>query len=85
MPRAPKSCANPLFYSWVEEFHDAKDYRKRGGPARDGIRKRAPKHRGMHESTTKYAHPKELLVLNGVGPTCVERRVLSCLFSWDAF
>ncbi|KAJ7618432.1 hypothetical protein FB45DRAFT_1063101 [Roridomyces roridus] len=34
MPRAPKSCANPLFFSWVQEFHDAKDYRKRGGPPR---------------------------------------------------
>ncbi|KZT65061.1 hypothetical protein DAEQUDRAFT_769111 [Daedalea quercina L-15889] len=27
-------CANPLFLRWVKQFHDEKDYRKRGGPPR---------------------------------------------------
>ncbi|KAJ6473290.1 hypothetical protein C8R45DRAFT_1077943 [Mycena sanguinolenta] len=71
MPRAPKSCANPLFYAWVEEFHDEKDYRKRGGPPRPTGYENAL--RSIEACTTKYAHPRELLVLNGVGPTCVER------------
>ncbi|KAJ7661591.1 hypothetical protein DFH06DRAFT_376781 [Mycena polygramma] len=71
MPRAPKSCANPLFYAWVEEFHDEKDYRKRGGPPRATGYENAL--RSIAACTTKYAHPKELLVLTGVGPTCVER------------
>ncbi|KAJ7499667.1 hypothetical protein FB451DRAFT_1549217 [Mycena latifolia] len=71
MPRAPKSCANPLFYSWVQEFHDEKDYRKRGGPPRATGYENAL--RGIEACTTKYAHPRELLVISGVGPTCVER------------
>ncbi|KAJ6465928.1 hypothetical protein C8R47DRAFT_1326384 [Mycena vitilis] len=71
MPRAPKSCANPLFYAWVEEFHDEKDYRKRGGPPRATGYENAL--RSIAACTTKYAHPRELLVLTGVGPTCVER------------
>ncbi|KAF8146488.1 hypothetical protein K438DRAFT_1990599 [Mycena galopus ATCC 62051] len=71
MPRAPKSCANPLFYAWVEAFHDEKDYRKRGGPPRATGYENAL--RSIAACTTKYAHPREMLVLNGVGPTCVER------------
>ncbi|KAJ6579535.1 hypothetical protein DFH09DRAFT_1146848 [Mycena vulgaris] len=71
MPRASKSCANPLFFSWVQQFHDEKDYRKRGGPPRATGYENAL--RSIEACTTKYAHPKELLVLTGVGPTCVER------------
>ncbi|KAJ7123161.1 hypothetical protein C8R44DRAFT_161907 [Mycena epipterygia] len=71
MPRAPKSCANPLFYSWVQEFHDEKDYRKRGGPPRATGYENAL--HSIAACTTAYAHPKELLALSGVGPTCVER------------
>ncbi|KAJ7663020.1 hypothetical protein B0H17DRAFT_910468, partial [Mycena rosella] len=68
-------CANPLFYAWVQEFHDEKDYRKRGGPPRATGYENAL--RSIEVCSTKYAHPRELLVLNGVGPTCVERRVLT--------
>ncbi|KAJ7174405.1 hypothetical protein C8R46DRAFT_89554 [Mycena filopes] len=71
MPRAPKSCANPLFHAWVQSFHDEKDYRKRGGPPRATGYENAL--RSIAACTTKYAHPKELLVLDGVGPTCVQR------------
>ncbi|KAJ7174393.1 hypothetical protein C8R46DRAFT_892202 [Mycena filopes] len=71
MPRAPKSCANPLFHAWVQSFHDEKDFKPRGGqPRATGYEN------GLHSlatCTTKYAHPKELLVLDGVGPTCVRR------------
>ncbi|KAJ7165842.1 hypothetical protein C8R46DRAFT_291014 [Mycena filopes] len=71
MPRAPKSCANPLFHAWVQSFHDEKDFKPRGGqPRATGYES------GLHSlatCTTKYAHPKELLVLDGVGPTCVRR------------
>ncbi|KAJ7031118.1 hypothetical protein C8F04DRAFT_1236167 [Mycena alexandri] len=71
MPRASKSCANPLFHAWVQSFHDEKDYRKRGGPPRATGYENAL--RSIAACTTKYAHPKELLVLDGVGPTCVQR------------
>ncbi|KAJ7476986.1 hypothetical protein B0H11DRAFT_2234944 [Mycena galericulata] len=68
MPRAAKSCANPLFCAWVQEFHDEKDYRKRGGPPRATGYENAL--RSIEACDTKYAHPKELLALSGVGPTC---------------
>jgi hypothetical protein len=63
----------------LKAFHDEKDYRKRGGPPRATGYENAL--RAIAACTTKYAHPKELLVLTGVGPTCVERRVFPLCIS----
>ncbi|KAK0448841.1 hypothetical protein EV421DRAFT_1900548 [Armillaria borealis] len=67
----PSVCANPLFLQWVQEFHDKKDYRKRGGPPRATGYENAL--RSIEACTTKYEHPMELAVLTGVGPTCIDR------------
>ncbi|KAK0242089.1 hypothetical protein EDD85DRAFT_428283 [Armillaria nabsnona] len=67
----PSVCANPLFLQWVQEFHDEKDYRKRGGPPRATGYENAL--RSIEVCTTKYEHPMELAVLTGVGPTCIDR------------
>lgn len=57
----------------VPEFHDEKDYKKKGGPPRATGYENAL--RALGACTTKYEHPRELLALSGVGPTCVERSV----------
>ncbi|KAK0225612.1 hypothetical protein IW262DRAFT_698453 [Armillaria fumosa] len=67
----PSVCANPLFLRWVQEFHDEKDYRKRGGPPRATGYENAL--RSIEACITKYEHPMELAVLTGVGPTCTDR------------
>lgn len=61
-------CLNP---SSLLEFHDEKDWRKRGGPPRPSGYENAV--RALEASTQKYTHPKELLKLTGIGPVCVER------------
>ncbi len=57
----------------LSEFHDEKDYRKRGGPPRATGYENAL--RSIEACTTKYKHPMELAVLTGVGPTCIDRCV----------
>lgn len=55
------------------EFHDEKDYKKRGGPPRATGYEKAIW--ALEDCSEKYEHPKELLKLNGIGPTCVKRYV----------
>ena len=57
------------------EFHAEKDYRIKGGPPRPTGYENAI--RALQECAEKYQHPAELKKLNGVGPTCISRYVLS--------
>ena len=70
MPR----CANPLFLRWVKQFHDEKDYRKRGGPPRATGYENAI--RALETCTETYAHPVDMRgKVSGVGPTTIDRCV----------
>ena len=67
-------CANPLFLRWVKQFHDEKDYRKRGGPPRATGYENAI--RALETCTKTYAHPADMRgKVSGVGPTTIERCV----------
>ena len=65
-------CANPLFLRWVRQFHDEKDYRKRGGPPRATGYENAI--RALETCTETYVHPADMRgKVSGVGPTTIER------------
>lgn len=78
-------CANPLFLRWVKQFHDEKDYRKRGGPPRATGYENAI--RALETCTETYAHPVDMRgKVSGVGPTTIERCVLHFIHAiqWGA-
>ncbi|ORX33412.1 hypothetical protein BD324DRAFT_639692 [Kockovaella imperatae] len=66
MPRERAQCGNPLFLSWIEELRDAA--RDKGTKAAESYGKAA---RSVSSCPTPFTRPRDLIVLQGVGPKIV--------------